>query len=82
MFHFEIFALMLHCRYIISCYIIGKFGVTLSVDITLFMLLDVVTLSGATGHCTWWALRHSGSSLSACNLMHCTTLKIILNMAV
>ncbi len=32
--------------YIISCYIICKFGVTVSVDVT---LCDVVTLSGVTG---------------------------------
>ena len=31
---------------IVSCYIIGKFGVTLSVDVT---LLGVATLSGITG---------------------------------
>ncbi len=30
----------------VSCYIIGKFGVTLSVDVT---LLGVVTLTGVTG---------------------------------
>ena len=30
----------------VSCYIIGKFGVTVSVDVTLYA---VVTLSGVTG---------------------------------